>query len=893
MISYLVAGALTLLAVGWVINTIREQKQRKIKKENEKLDKERLSNLFKSVLPSIYSANQGFRTLTRNTNGYFSNYKLSQWRDKHGEILKNTIFQKSFEDIGLTSSEAMEVAFFKSLISNDENFRESFNKEFLQYELIESQTLLSSIDGGKSLDDQQRDAIIRDEDNSLIIAGAGCGKTTTIMGKVNYLIKRLEVLPEEILLVSFTKKSADDLAKKVNIKGIDAKTFHKLGLDIVKEAEGVKASLYDQEPLFFIKDTFKKLVADEKYLSLLTSFFSDYIKINKDDFEIENQSEHIQHLKDQNIRPYKKVEIKFGDKTTFRREIVKSQQECRIANFFLFNGINYKYEEPYEISTRSYDYRQYTPDFSIYQNNKRIYLEHYALNKNGDVPPFFATDGTTIEQAKRKYLDGIEWKRNIHQKNQTVCLETFSYHFQDGIFEKVLLNLLESNGFIVKPLSDKEKWDVITENASDEVDSLITLFNTFLSLYKSCNITFKELQNRIKMKSGFDKERSSHFIALFYPLYQAYETMLRDKEQIDFSDMINKAVNYLETNKYTHKYKYIIIDEFQDISAGRYRIINAFKKQTENVKLFAVGDDWQSIYRFTGSDISLFNNFEKYFGYTHISKIETTYRFGLPMIDISGEFVMKNPSQVEKHLKNKLNTKSGLEIFYSLSEENDDTDALEQAINKIIQSAIQKSDTEERSFEVVDLLLRKFYVLGRYNHDFKRIRTDNTKFTVIRENILVYEYSTNLKIELEFFTVHRSKGLEADYVFVLNCNSGKLGFPSEMSDDSVLMLLLGDSEKYPNSEERRLFYVALTRAKVKTSVIADRKFPSKFIQELESNMEADIDESKKCPNCKSGDLQLKSGITKNKRWAFYGCSNFATYDCQYRRWLNEAEILKL
>lgn len=116
-----------------------------------------------------------------------------------------------------------------------ENYRTSFNNEFLQYELNESQSLLSNIDGGKSLDNQQREAIIRDEDNSLIIAGAGCGKTTTIMGKVNYINNRLKISPEEILLISFTKKSAEDLASKVSIRGIDAKTFHKLGLDIIKK----------------------------------------------------------------------------------------------------------------------------------------------------------------------------------------------------------------------------------------------------------------------------------------------------------------------------------------------------------------------------------------------------------------------------------------------------------------------------------------------------------------------------------------------------------------------------------------------------------------------------------------------------------------------------------
>ncbi|MEY8761267.1 UvrD-helicase domain-containing protein [Chryseobacterium tongliaoense] len=896
MISYLVAGALTIGAVGWVTNAIREQKERKIKERNEKLEKERLSNLFKSFLPSVYSANRGFRTLTNNTNGYFSHYKLAQWRDRHSEILRNTIFQQSFKNIGLTSSEEMEIVFFKNLISNDENSRENFNNEFLKYELKQTQSLLSNIDGGKSLDEQQREAIIRDEDNSLVIAGAGCGKTTTIMGKVNYLNRSLSVSPEKILLISFTNQSAKDLANKVNIAGIDAKTFHKLGLDIIKNVEQAKPSLYNADELtYFIKDTFKKLLVDKRYLGILTRYFTDFIKISKNDFEFKNQAEHIQHLKDQNFRPYKKVEVKVNNKLTVLREIVKSQEECKIANFLLFNGIDYRYEEPYEVATKTLDHRQYEPDFSLYQGNRRIYLEHYALDRNGNVPPFFANENTSLEKAKMNYHAGIRWKRETHTENETVCIETFSYQFKDGTVEKSLTSLLKSNGFNIKPLSEEEKWNLIQENASDEVTSLIALFMTFLNLYKSSNITYEELKDKIKTKSGFDRERCDYFIALFYPLYKAYEEMLKRKQQIDFSDMINQAVDYLERNKYVHQYNYLIIDEFQDISVGRYKLVNAFKKQSKNVKLFAVGDDWQSIYRFTGSDISLFNSFEKYFGFTNTSKIETTYRFGLPMIDISGNFVMRNPAQIKKNLKNKLGAESDMEIFYTFSDDNDDTEGLENAINKIIESKFLGGNTEPTDDEIKDILSNKFYLIGRYNHDFKRVKTEHTKFKIIKENTIEYKYNEQLKVKLEFFTAHKSKGLEAEYTFVLNCNSGRLGFPSEMYDDPVLLLLLGGSETYPNSEERRLFYVALTRAKLKTSLIANKRFASKFIIELDENLNNKVNGNLKCPNCRSGDLELKTGVgvKDKKKWAFYGCSNFAIYDCQYKKWLTDFEIKNL
>ncbi|HCA08109.1 UvrD-helicase domain-containing protein [Chryseobacterium sp.] len=889
MISYLIGSVVVATAVGLINNAVKDKKEKRLKVRKEKEEKEKQCKSFQIILPRINIAITTFKQLLDNNNGYFSNYKFINWKAKHEQVLKNPLFQKPFKNIGLSSREEAEIDFFLDISKNGESLRAKFNDNFLKFELKETQLLLSNIDGGKSLDEQQREAIIRDEDNSLIVAGAGCGKTTTIMGKVNYLNKRLKVSPEEILLISFTKKSAEDLASKVNIKGIDAKTFHKLGLDIIKDVEQSKASLYDQDPKIFIKNTFKALLSNEKYLSILTKYFVDYIKVSKSDFEFRNQAEHIQHLKDQNFRPYKQVEVKVKDKITVLREIVKSQEECKIANFLLFNGVAYQYEEPYEVSTRSLDYRQYTPDFSLYQNGNRIYLEHYALDKNGNVPRFFANENVSHVQARKNYHAGIDWKRSIHETNNTTCIETFSYQFQDGSFEDKLKESLQSHGFKLKPLSDKEKWDIIHKNASDEVESLISLFNTFLGLYKSTNLTLDELQNRIKTKIVFERQRFAHFVALFYPLYQAYEAMLKRKQQIDFSDMINQAVYYLETNKYIHQYKYLIIDEFQDISTGRYKLVNAFKKQKDNVKLFAVGDDWQSIYRFTGSDISLFNKFDEYFGFTHTSKIETTYRFGLPMIDISGKFVMKNPAQIAKNLRNKMENQSDMEIFYTFSDDNDDTEALEEAINKVIQSQISSKSSEPTERELEQILSRKYYLLGRYNHDFNRIKVEQNKFKVIRENTLEYSYSEALKIELEFFTAHRSKGLEAEYVFVLNCNSGRLGFPSEMYDDPVLLLLLGDSETYPNSEERRLFYVALTRAKVKASLIANKKFASKFILELESTLEKKTDKTKKCPRCLSGDLILITG----KQSVFWGCSNFPIYGCEYKKWLTNAQIKML
>ncbi|GAL01161.1 DNA helicase IV [Nonlabens ulvanivorans] len=443
------------------------------------------------------------------------------------------------------------------------------------------------------------------------------------MGKVKYLTERLAVPPEQILLISFTKKSANDLVKKVNTEGITASTFHKLGLEIIKSVEGSPPSIYDQSSQVFIQRTFKNLLAKDEYLQRAVEYFTDYIRIEKDDFQIDSFNEHIQHLKDQNYRPYKQKRIERNGRETYLREIVKSQEECKIANWLLFNGLKYEYEYPYEVSTRTPAYRQYAPDFTLFQNDKKVYLEHYGIDRNGNVPPFFANESTTLEEAKIKYNEGIEWKRNLHKRNRTICLESFSFQFQDKSVFKSLSKQLEENGFEITELSNEQKWKLIDNTASDEIKGLTRLFNTFLSLYKSNNLSFETLKMKIESLTGFERERTVAFINLFNPILWAYEKMLKEREQIDFSDMINHATNYINNGKYeSPPYRYIVVDEFQDISYGRYNLLLALKNQSKTNKLFAVGDDWQSIFRFTGSDIGLFNDFDNYFGYTHTTKIE-------------------------------------------------------------------------------------------------------------------------------------------------------------------------------------------------------------------------------------------------------------------------------
>jgi DNA helicase-4 len=293
-----------------------------------------------------------------------------------------------------------------------------------------------------------------------------------------------------------------------------------------------------------------------------------------------------------------------------------------------------------------------------------------------------------------------------------------------------------------------------------------------------------------------------------------------------------------------------------------------------------VGDDWQSIYRFSGSDLALFKDYEQYFGFTVRSRIETTYRFHDPVIGLSSDFILRNPNQTKKALKSaSIMKKTNYEVIYSSADNKDDTQALQNIFNELI--------TSVRDIEKKDVL-----IVGRYGMDIERIRNHGDVFRIDRNNHTL-SYSVRLDkvntktIQAQFMTVHKSKGLEGDIVIILNCNSGKLGFPSEMSDDRVLDLLLSEADQFANGEERRLFYVAMTRAREKVYFVADESYKSKFIMELENTSLSTS--ANRCPNCKSADVMImKTGVAKNgKSYKFYGCMNYI-YGCNYSKteWQN-------
>lgn len=568
------------------------------------------------------------------------------------------------------------------------------------------------------LDSNQIDSIINNSDNQLVVASAGSGKTTTIIGKVKYLIKTNKALPNEILILSFTSSSSKEMKerieKEINTE-IDVYTFHKLGLEIIKKSSLNIPNIYTENISSFIINTLYELIKDSNYISNLVNFY---------------------------------ISIKNNELITLKGENVRYKIEVSIANFLYVNNIKYIYNNSF-----------YLTDYNVYIN----YKNNIKLKNNIII--------------NTKYL-------NI----QSLINELLKYKVKiNPVSNKELLKIIKNNGFYIE---------------------MSSIFETLINLIKNNNQTIKNIK-KIKLNHN-DKV----LLSLLEPIYLRYNEYLKINNLIDFNDMINLSTNCIKENLFIHNYKYVIVDEYQDISHGRFNLLMSLRNQ-KFYKLFCVGDDWQSIYRFSGSDISLITNYEKYVGSSYITRIENTYRFSSFIADISSKFIMKNPNQIKKKVNSKLNYKNAIKII----EKNNYKECLNELEKKLLK--LENYST--------------IYILGRYKSDLEILKNNKNFYQEYnyKDKCLDIIYSKRIDLNIKFLTIHSSKGLQSDYVIILNNKNSGMSFPSKITDLSLINLLLDNSDDYPYSEERRLFYVALTRCKKKVFLLSISNNKSIFIKEIE------------------------------------------------------------
>lgn len=744
--------------------------------------------------------------------------------------------------------------------------RNDINREFIRKEQGKKYTI-----EGNNLDPQQIEAVVACEDAELILAPAGSGKSASLLAKINYLVDELKIPAERVLVIAFTKKVVKELKERVGNSKVNISTFHSLGNAIIRDAEagGVKKKVVtDVETKRFINETIKSLKEDNDFAKKFNDYLMFYQSVPVDLDELKEEKEFIDFNRTYLRQTLKTVSLRKKNyninQPTYNQEYVKSKEEQIIANWLFVNQIEYEYEKQYEHIDSWYH-----PDFTITQFSEPIYYEHFAIRKDG-TSPF------------ENYVEEMEWKRDLHRRNGTTLIETYSYEWKDGTLLKNLEQRLKEAGLKIIRRREEEIDALLKTDAKyrEDLEALEELFISVLSLQKNEQIGILELKKKIEgIENDYIRRRALLFYELYRPIYEAYEKYLKKNNLYDFADMLNNATKIVKKSRDgSMPYDYILVDEVQDLSRSKYLLLKAILDKSGKVKLFAVGDDWQSIYRFAGSNLKVLSDFEKIFEReTYRGLIELTYRFGEPTANVSGKFIQKNPYQSHKDVKSFRKTETPIVLALNMKKAEKETPADYETVNEQIQKLYE--ELGDKLFE------KRVQIISRYNRDIYRIvdkkehkykNAELTDATESKTEITWKIAGTKKQLTVPFCSMHKSKGITRDIVFVINMNAGMLGMPSTRADEPVMATMLAEIDPYPLAEERRLFYVAITRAVERTIIVAEASQVSRFVYEISPNLEGAGVHI--CPKCKSGILVERTRRRDGKK--FYSCSNYVN-GCKY------------
>ena len=586
----------------------------------------------------------------------------------------------------------------------------------------------------KLLTEKQREACIIDEDNNLVLAGAGAEKTSTMVGRAGFLIHSGQAKPDQILMLAFANKAAREmqerLDERVGAKGIVASTFHKLGMDIIASVENTRPSISplaeDDKKITKLRKQVeqwseKEMRDNSFYKQFVLNYFKDYLYPEINPFDFKTKGEYFEYICANEIR-------------TLNGEKVKSLGECLIANHLFSLGVEYQYEADYDHETRGLNFRQYKPDF--YLPDHGIYIEHFGIDRNGNTAPFVD---------RERYHKDMGWKREQHKKYKTRFIETYHYELTEESLRQNLEQKLRKLRVKFNRQTDEEMLEELRKFGA--VSALVEMLANLLRACKRDGICPAEL--RTEKFPSVDPDQLQQTRKILSTIYELYQRHLKENQEIDFDDMIHKAIDYVESGRFISHWRYILVDEFQDISEPRARLVKALKKSAGECSLFCVGDDWQSIYRFTGSDIRFTTEFKKKFGTTKITALDQTFRFNNSICDISSRFVLENPAQTKKTLTTHVTVQRPA-VSLLRQKRLDKTD-FDERINRVLKK-INQLARNDNQFQANGKKEKKVFLLGRFHRNLpnkRLVKAWNKQFSALK---------------IESYTIHKSKGLESDYV---------------------------------------------------------------------------------------------------------------------------------
>ncbi|WP_143483598.1 UvrD-helicase domain-containing protein [Propionicimonas paludicola] len=684
------------------------------------------------------------------------------------------------------------------------------NERILHGELTAEAAFFAGIES-QPLTPEQALAVVAFDSRVRVIAAAGSGKTSVMVARAAYAQERGFVAPDRILMLAFNKDAASELrarvasrlaARELPAGGIQATTFHSFGRALIGHATGRKPTIAPWVENGSDVDKVSRIIDELREASPDFRFKWDMFRL------IYSRVSERPDLEEPDSYDRSKRRTGFH---TYRGEIVRSEGERMIADWLFLNGVDYRYEQPYSHDVADKEHSQYRPDFFYPQID--AWHEHWALGADGAPPPSFTG-----------YADGMRWKRALHRKYGTSLIETTWHEIVNLNGFSALADQLQRRGLELDWNPDRP----ISGIPAATHERLAQLMRTFLSHVKAGSLSRGDLDARLTSQPS---RRSRLFLELFWQIFDRWQDDLAALGAIDFDDMVIQAADLLERHPSLRTFDLVLVDEFQDTSRSRARLVKALCDKPE-AYLLAVGDDWQAINRFAGADLSAMTEFDSFFGATTTLRLQTTFRNTQRIADVAGRFISRNPGQLPKRVV----ASSPL------------TNAAPVVVVRV-ESRQQLRPTIER--HLLDLAARyptaSIDVLGRYSHERD----------LVPRRLLAGP-------RVSFRTIHSAKGLEADHVVLPNLTTGTFGLPSQIDDDPVIGLAMARDDEFPHSEERRLFYVALTRARHTVTIFTIAGLESPFVVELLQDQDVVVQDSsgnrdpvQPCPKCGQGTVRFK------------------------------------
>ena len=675
--------------------------------------------------------------------------------------------------------------------------------------------------GGQPFNERQIEAILTNDYSNLIIAGPGAGKTRVLTSRVAYFVHYTDIPAERILVIAFNNNAVSEVKKRLTerfgIEDVQVRTFHSLGLRILSQLEGSSRRFPIESNRNQVLRTIIDRLLEEsddyrtKYLTHLSAWKED----EKEDKETDGEEK---------ARIEETLRLKEGESyLAIDGTYVKSLAERDIANFFIKHGIDYVYEKQIDWHDKDDPEKTYCPDF--YFPDYDVYLEHWALTSDGEAPPFF-DDGEA-----EAYAESMEWKRAQFDKHGKTLWETNHTMFSENQLEDHLKEKLSDIGVQITLLTYQELVAAagLDKNTSDTVQqSIISAISAAKVYGHTPSSLAKHIENLDKKQR--ERKEAQFILDLVLQVFERYEQYLRDEGKIDFDDMINRAVRLLKdadeetlSVKSLGPYDLIMVDEFQDISYPRLKLLKNLHEMYDDCRLFCVGDDWQAIYGFAGSSAHYMIEFNKWFSNAARVYLTQNYRNPPEILDFGSEVIDECTEKISKALEPR--------------KTQDEEDAPPSVLFQRIETPSVFSFRRKQNRMVVDSIREllqdgvppsEILVLSRFNFGYADLRDTCKEADDIP--VELKRGSDVYKEGVRFMSIHKSKGLEADYVFLLNVYEGTFGFPPDITSEMNFDIINPDLSKSID-EERRLLFVATTRARKQCVVFTRKEEVSSFLAE--------------------------------------------------------------